>query len=332
MALFSNMDQVREYIAVNLSSNFETILPYIKQAETKFIKPILGKELYEELLTIDEASSTPSDKMAELLKRVRLPLINYAYYLYVPVGNVNISDAGIRIAVNDNMKTAFDWQVDKVETAFLNTAHDFIEDVLEYLEENRAAFETWFNSDAFTMAHDMLIHSAKEFNEHFFINKSRRLYIQLRPIMKSIERKYIISTISKALYDEIIGELQSSDGPSENTQTLLNLIQPCLAKFTIARAISELSLEILPEGIFENAVQVVSKAKQAAGRDKLSVLTSDLTADARAELKEVQEYLDANASTDKYKAYFDSDLYIQPVEGETRDEFKNTSDSSIFFA
>lgn len=331
MALFSTIDQVKKYIAVNISTEIDSILPYIRQAETKFIKPLLGKKLYNELKAYAEGSST-TDLMEELLDLVRLPLIHYAYHLYAPIGAVNISDAGIRIATDDNMKSAFEWQVDKVEGSFLKTAHDFVEDVIEFLDDNRSDFESWQTSEAFTAQHDMLINTAKAFNEQFNINNSRRLFVALRPIIKSVEKKYIIPTISKELYTELITELQSSSEPSDDNETLLNLIQPAIAKFTMARAISELSLEILPEGIFENAVQVVSKAKQSAGRDKLSVLAQDLTADARAELKEVQQYLDSNASATKYQAYFESALYVAPVEGVTRGEYKNSADSAIFFA
>jgi hypothetical protein len=339
MALFRTVEEIKQYISVNVSTEIDTILPYIKQSEIKFIKPVLGAEQYNALVKYynDEGSFSGSDsaeyynKYDELIEKVQLPLVNYAYSIYMPIGAVQISEQGVQIISTDTKKTAFEWQVDKVEKSFLNTAFDFTEELLKWLEENKEYFPLWVNSDAYTEEKNLIINTAKDFNEWFFISESRRLFIQLKSIMKSIEKKYIITTIYQELYDEIKNEILT-DTVSADNLILLNIMKPAIAHLTMERAISELSIKIIPEGVFESSILNINE-KRAASLDRVALLKDNLHRDGNAEIKELQAYLDVNASATKYVAYYNSDLYIDPVGATSeRGEFKNDSTKGLFVA
>lgn len=325
MALFSDISQIREYIAVNFTSDFADIKPYIVQAETRFIRPLIGAALLDELTNFAEGSSTDAD-MAVLLAKVRMPLIYYAYYLFVPTASVQISSTGIHIAVTDSKKTAFEWQIDQLRDSWLNTAHDFTEELLTYLNDTEP--DNWQKP----ASEDLFVRSADEFNQYYYINGSRRLYAALIPILKSVEQKYILPVLGNAFFEATKEALQASGELSADTLAIVDRIRPAIVHFTMARAISELSVEVLPNGLFENSVQVVSRAKQSVGAMKTSNLKSDLLTDARSELKALQEYLDANASATKYAEYFTSDKYVAPVTGVVRGDFVNTKTNGFFLA
>lgn len=331
--LFSTIAQIKEYIAINITNDFNSIKPYIKQAETKFIKPVIGKDLYTTLDEYLQASDQSSKKTNELIDKVRLPLIYYAYYLYAPIGNIQVSNTGIHIVTNENKKTAFEWQIDKLETSWLNTAHDFIEEVLEFLDENRADFPDWTGSEAYTKAHSLFILSAKQFNEYVFINESRRLYSAMTPIIADIEKKYILPQIGEDMFEALKTVLQASSEPSADNQTLLDKIASCVAKFTMARAVKEFSMEVIPQALFEKVVQVTQNAKQSASADKIMLYINELTDNAKGELKGIQEFLDENASETKYAEYYNSDLYIAPDDDNpNRGEFENSATKGLFLA
>jgi hypothetical protein len=335
--LFKTIDEVREYISVNISSDIETLKPYIRLAESEFIKPVIGKVLLKSLQDYYDSEASGSSEIElwdELLAKVQLPLINYAYNLYVPIGQVQVSDAGIHITSNDTKKTAFQWQVEKVEKAWLNTAHNFMEDLLEFLDENKDTFTDWSGSAEYDAAHSLFINSAKEFNEEFFINKSRRLFVHLIPIIKSVEKKFVYPTLGKDYYDElkdlILGE--GSGDISDDDQVIIDKIKPAVAHITISRAISELGVEILPDGIFEAAViqnGSMESQRTAATAENKNELRGQLLDEGQSELREVQMYLDANASETKYATYFGSDKYVAPVDGVNRGEFVNDSTKGI---
>ncbi len=331
--LFTTIAQIKEYVAINLANEFNAIKPYIKQAETKFIKPVIGKDMYNDIDTYLQSSDQSDEKYNELIDRIRLPLIYYACYLYAPIGNVQVSSTGIHIVVNENKKTAFEWQIDKLEQSWLNTAHDFIEEVIEYLNENASTFTKWRESDEYIKAHSLFILSAKQFNEYVFINNSRRLYSALTPIIEDIERKYILPTIGTDMFNALKEDQQSSSGPSEYNEILINKIASAVAKLSMARAVKEFSIEIIPNALFEKVVQVTQNAKQSASADKMAIYINELTDNGKAEIKGIQEYLDETASETIFTEYFESDLYIAPsVDNPNRGEFLNDSTKGLFVA
>lgn len=334
MSLITTTEEIKKYISVNMSTEIRTIKPYIKQAETKFIRPLLGDLLFARLQEYyngsgSSSSSSGSAIMDELLEKVQLPLIYYAYHLYAPIGAVMISDSGIHISVHDNKKTAFEWQVDKVEKSILNTAFDFSEYLLEWLETEIDEFEEWFESDAYTESHDLFINKAKDFNKEFEINNSRLLFVKLKPIIKSIENKFIVKTISSELAKEIKSQIVSGKVKDKN-QLVLDLIKPALAHLTMARALTELSVDILPDAVSEKIIgtNITMNAKNAVSPQKLYALKEELTNDGNAEIKALQEFLDNNA--DDYLLYKDSSIYKDPVTTTNRGEFVNSKDKGIF--
>lgn len=341
MALFKTVTDIKNYISVNVTTEFDTIKPYIEQAQIKFIKPVLGKILYNKL--VDWVDSEDSDDstgfMDDLLIKVKLPLIYYAYYLYAPIGNIQIGDRGFQIDTSETKKTAFEWQIDKVMESWLNTAHDFIEELILWLEEFVEEHDSdsgiihedivaWANSDAYTISHDLFINTADDFNEEMFINKSRRLFVALRPIMKSIERKHILPVLGEDYYNELKNAIQDRKISSDN-QVIINKIRPALAHLTISRALSEISVDILPEGNFINWKQGIINAKRPAGLNYISWLKQELKKDGDTELREVQLYLDQNANTSKYSTYYNSDKYFEDSDPTIRGEYENDTDSGI---
>ncbi len=133
MALFKDINEVKEYLAVNLSFQFPDILPYIKRAEEKFIIPVISQAEYDALHQA-YTDDTMTDIQEKLLERVRTPLINFAYFLYIPIGNIQIDSSGYHISTNENTKQAFQWQVDAVAKSFMDTGYEGIEKLYDFLE------------------------------------------------------------------------------------------------------------------------------------------------------------------------------------------------------
>ena len=115
---------------------------------------------------------------------------------------------------------------------------------------------------------------------------------------------------------------------------LLDLIRPALAHLTMARALLEISIDILDWGIFDTAGNTFANvsSKQASNKDRISIMAEANQRDGESELKALQQYLDEIASEDIYTAYFHSTRYAGKAIAETRNEFINKSDNSFFLA
>lgn len=309
MALITTIDQIKQYLAVNVSSKFDSLLPYIERAELKYIKPTLGADQYNALVSwVDQsgsgsASASVSDEDYEaLLVKVRRALANLAYYLYIPIGQVQISDSGIRIASTENLKTAFQWQVDKIEQSFLDAGYESLEDMLEFLEENKDTYTTWAESDAYTEFKELFISTARVFNQYFNISASRRTFVALQATMRKVEDFYIKATLGNTLFAEIKTQILSGEIDDDN-ESYLEKIRPAVANLTISRAIADLSVKITDQGaVVINLVGDTSRQKTTAPDNQLSMMARQAEADGEAYLNMLQRELDASESSESGSA------------------------------
>ena len=181
---------------------------------------------------------------------------------------------------------------------------------------------------------DLFIKSAADFSQFVDIRSSRRVFLALKPILASIEKKYIKPTVSTAYFLNLKAAVKASSPLSEADQTVLDLIQPALAHLTIARALQDISIDILDWGIFANAASTFTNlsTKQTSNKDRISAMIEANQKDGEAELKELQEYLDLHATVELYPDYFNSDRYVGASKAKTRSEFPNSASNSFFVA
>jgi hypothetical protein len=146
--------------------------------------------------------------------------------------------------------------------------------------------------------------------------------------------KYIRPTLSAELFDELKAAWQSDQALTTAQLDLLDLIRPALAHLTMARALIEISIDVLDWGIFDTAGNTFANvsSKQASNKERIGIMAEANQRDGEAELKALQQFLDETASEDVYPAYFHSTRYAGKVIAETRNEFINKSDNSFFLA
>ena len=96
----------------------------------------------------------------------------------------------------------------------------------------------------------------------------------------------------------------------------------------------EISIDILDWGIFETGGNTFNnvRSKKMANMDLISNMIHVNQVDGEAEIKALQEYLDNNASEEKYSSYYDSDRYVGPADAASRSEFENSEDNAIYVA
>lgn len=319
--LILDIDTIQDYIPVNIASSLDVVRPHIHQAEIKYIRPLLGKELYETLLA-DVNAETPAltDEETALLPYVHAALAHYTYMLAIPHLNVDVSDAGIRQYHDANFKPAFGRDVDALIEAVYKKAYEAADELLEFLEENQDDYAAWVGSDAFTESHKFLINSAKDFSALYNIRNSRSTYLLLQPVMKKVEEMIVESELGTDYFAALKAAILAGE-ISADDQKILDMLRPALAHLTMARAMAELQVEITDQGIIVNSYSGQgenSKQKTPLSQNQFTYgeqigrLRGAAELDGQAYLGKVKKYLDANASNTKYTVYRDSDAYTNP--------------------
>jgi len=333
--LIDNLSQVLTAASINVSNSIENWFPYIDEAQETFIKPVLGNVLYDQLRDLMALDPVPPDdgtevpNLLKLLEMIRKPLALYALWLGADEFGVSISSQGIQVIETPTHKTAPQYRVQNLKENWIRRANTSLDLVLKFLDEHKEDYPGYVCQDA-----DLFIRTTLEFNSEVDIRESRRVFVSLKPVIRSVEKKYIRPALSAELFDELKEALQSDEGLAEEQKVLIDMIRPALAHLTMARALLEISIDVLDWGIFDTAGNTFANvsSKQASNKDRISIMAEANQRDGEAELKALQQFLDESASEDLYPAYFHSTRYAGKTNAETRNEFINKSDNSFFLA
>ena len=333
--LIDNLSQVLSAASVNVSNTIENWFPYIEEAQETFIKPVLGIGLYEQLqdaMALDHVppdDGTTLENLAKLLEMVRKPLALYALWLGADEFGVSVSSQGIQVIETPTHKTAPQYRVQNLKENWIRRANTALDLVLKFLDKHREDYPAYICQDA-----DLFIRNTLEFNSEVDIRESRRVFVALKPVIRSVERKYIRPALSSELFDELKQVLLSNSEMSKEQKALMDLIRPALAHLTISRALIEISIDVLDWGIFDTAGNTFANvsSKQASNKDRISIMAEANQRDGEAELKALQQLLDETASETVYPLYFHSSRYAGKANAERRIEFLNKPDNSFFLA
>ena len=291
--LFKTLEEYRKYIPRNVASKLSLIEDNIRVATNRFLIPSLSKAQYNELARkLDNGSITNIQK--ELLDHARRVVANFSASLSVPSDLVQVSKIGIHNIHTKDKKTAPEWQVQKLERSYEKNGYAAIEEMLEFLTEQKAKFPKWVTSDAFTEANECLINSAKIFNRGVFIHQNRRLFVEMKPTMMRMQRT-LIFPMCEELFKKILDK-QKNGQLQEKYLTVLEKAQLTLAKLTMAEFMKIKPIIIDKDGITTvstNNTQTI-KGKTAAAANLISMAQHTHETQGKKELANLEAYLKKN--------------------------------------
>ena len=349
MSFITKIEQMRLASSISVSNTLANWQPYIEDAEETFIVPIIGSTLYSMLIGISAAMDarvppgpyappapaiTADEEVYEaLVLKLRKAVSLYALFLGIDEMSVSISPTGVQVIQSDTHKVAPQYLQMNLKETYLTRAHKHVDLALKIIYSNIPSFYIVDTKDWLPPRPESLVKDAEQFQLYADIHSSRRVFLSLLPIMVSIEKKYISPTLSPELYHDIKTKVQSGETLSSDDQVLHDMIIPGLVHLTMARALLEISIDILDWGIFNNAANTFNgvQGKTLANQEaRISVMNVANQRDGESELKMLQEFLDNTAGADKYALYFASSRYFGPLNASQRGEFINTVDKSFF--
>jgi hypothetical protein len=270
MPLFKTTTEVRKYLLVDENMQFSTLLTYIKEAEDKFIKGLLGA-LYPVLLadytdhTDAEGNNVDmnNDNLA-LLPFVQRALAYYTGYQSVTHIGVSLGEAGIQEQFGANSRPAPRWKTRELKLDYINQADQWADDLLEFLEENATSskYNDWYSdSDANTAMQGFIVYKTSIASQYIDINESRRVFLRLKKRIREIEQNEVKRLLCADQYDEIVQQIKTGSLTDSNT-ALINLLQPYISKKALWLTIPSIRVSVTDEGVTIHSTNdsVVQKA------------------------------------------------------------------------
>jgi hypothetical protein len=230
MALLKTAEEIRAYMQVDGSFDPKSLIPYLHQASNE-IKRLLGKAQYDALEAYYESNENADEALDALLPHVQRPMVYFAFLKGFDVFNINISNTGFTTAQSANLVPASRERTEALRKNMIEMAWDAMEDMLIFLEENIDDYDDWKSSEAYAMQYNLLITSARRFDELHRINRSRLTFLEWRPVMFDIESLSISPIVSTDVLTELKEEAQDGSMSDEN-KVIYEMLQKALAYLT----------------------------------------------------------------------------------------------------
>lgn len=225
--IVKDIDTVKKYIPVNSSLDYATLLPHIRQAERKFIKPLIGAAQYVVFET------TPTDEtILEAYNLCQEAISSLAMYLALPTLAVQITAAGIFAASNSEAQQSTPAQFKELQRSTKKQGLETVDAMLQVMEETPGKFAEWTADDSYKSFANFLVTNTATFNKHYYIFNSRQTFVALRPEMAIAEKQFIEAAVQKALLVEL-KKTQTVDERKEAKE----LLQQAVVCFTISKVV-----------------------------------------------------------------------------------------------
>ena len=313
-----NTETIEKYISINTSVEYDTLKPYIVQAERKHIKALIGAAQYavfDEEDTIENGivnnqildSGPENANVLEAYNLAQEAICNFALYYALPILKTQITEAGIFTSQQESVATASDKDFKELQRSFKRTAHEALDELFIVMETYPDNFTEFITSDVYKIYASTLVNNTATFNKHYHIFNSRQTFMALKPEIETAQRQYLKAVIGK----DLLTALQTKQ-TNDNRKEVKTLLQKSLVCFTIAKILENGLFRIEPAGISARFDVLPYEKITSVSSDHLKQSQLNKITEAEQILKDALEIITANPA--------DFAEYTAPEESENASE------------
>lgn len=308
--LIKDLNELKSHLTFEAGFLFETILPYIQEAQETFVVKMLGRTFYTNLINRwDPEAGDITDQEKMLIHHLQGMVAHHAAVLAMPYFIVSLTNGGLTQKETTNRKGIFQWQDFRFENAHLEAAYTSKENALLYLWEfrNHERFVAWKNSDQEGSSVSMLVNSALDFHAHYPINSSRRTFEAIKNFIKD-SHSSVKQIIGADLYDDILNDIRLFDFSEEN-ESLLPYLRAVVCHKAIMRC-GSLPLKITADGIMITSMPGSTgtiRNQNQADADRIIEMKNEAAISYEEKVSDLRDYLLKHI--DEYPLYANSKEY-----------------------
>jgi hypothetical protein len=247
MKIFYDYVQIKEVLGfTNVNNELVTIEPYVTRAAREIVLTVLGETLLTRLVAKAEEESFDTDFEEKIWLLIKKATANYAYYLFVDDGAVQVDESGVYRMEDGERKSAYQNQVRPFKEARHTAAYAALYDmaVLAYKEQN----EDWLADTNRISYEKMLLWKMEDFHKTRSL-ESWYSFFSLSGQMDYVLDKYILPVIGAQKYDELVIEVKTNGAETSDNLALLKSIRAVLAHYSIIEATNEVNFKLTPSGL-----------------------------------------------------------------------------------
>jgi hypothetical protein len=142
--LLISEQKLKDSTAINLNVDVNILLPYVLQAQTLYIEPKLGTQLYEHIKgliqagTIGDAGNAAYKTLLD--DYISFVLVNYSFYHAIPYLRFKVENGNIYSKTSENGTALSTEESQSLREEISNTAQYYTERLIEYIRNNTSDY------------------------------------------------------------------------------------------------------------------------------------------------------------------------------------------------
>jgi hypothetical protein len=138
--LLISEQKLKDSTAINLNVDVNILLPYVLQAQTLYIEPKLGTQLYEHIKgliqagTIGDAGNVAYKTLLD--DYISFVLVNYSFYHAIPFLRFSVENGNIYSKTSETGTALTTEESQSLREEISNTAQYYTERLIEYIRNN----------------------------------------------------------------------------------------------------------------------------------------------------------------------------------------------------
>ena len=302
--LFKTITEIKTFLPIGTGNDFNRLKSHIENAENMYIKPLLGVDMYDELVEFYEDAlplAEPTEvqlAMIDLLERIQHSVIHLAYFVGYDFLNVSVSDSGFQRLESEHKKGLYKYQEDNLKQYFSDAGFNSLDTILLFLETNITHFAEFKVSSNWTIFKSSFIPTVTTLEQiPYTIYGSRLTFLSLKPHLAFIEDTIIKQTLGETIYSEIKAEM-IKDAPAGKVTAILSYIRKPLIYFAAALLMEETGATLGKNGLFFeklNGNNPDNRVKQPSTEERILARIKRSNDVGNAYLDALKSYLISNA-------------------------------------
>ena len=246
MALIKDIEEFKEFIPVNTTFSYEKIRPIIIDVQRDVFETYCGKKLINDLDIAykDKLPNALDAKDQALLDYIRPSLATIALCRYLPIGELQIDNAGVSTFGESNTRKGADNnQIVRLRSSLLSIGMNAFERLLSFLEENVTDYPD--HQVILDKRPKSILPNAQVFSQSYQIFDSHLTYRGLASILSRIEEDVIAEKLGN-YYPAIL----TNNALSVEMAGMRRKAQRALAYLVVSDAIEiNMAIDLSAEGL-----------------------------------------------------------------------------------
>lgn len=301
---FDDADNLKKHMSVVVSDiSLESLESYAKSS-MEDIALITGSDILEGMWErFLEGDTTDDDDV--LIAKILKPIANMTFYRHSEQATLQVTDTGYNTEEGANIKKPYQWMMRDFKRQCLKAYAEGMAELWKFVVENIETYEDIYDSDEYQYLKKRPINQLNQWQK-----AGRRIADWRTHYALCAEMNNVWEDMSSFISAELVAEVDSyllDEGANEDIEALLPYLRRYLAHATIYRGADNLPISIEAGGliIYEVASNKDNSVIEKQDRDK-RFLKKQAYEDMLRGQKRLIEFLNANATADKYVGFYDA--------------------------